>query len=43
MNGVKFIPPCSLKKFASLTCFARRGIKFFTKREENVYSNLNNY
>ncbi len=26
-NGVKFIPPCSLRKFASLTCFARRGIK----------------
>ncbi len=25
-NGVKFIPPCSLRKFALLTCFARRGI-----------------
>ncbi len=26
-NGVKFIPPCSLRKFASLTCIARIGIK----------------
>ncbi len=26
MNGVKFIPPCSLRKFASLTCSACRGI-----------------
>ncbi len=25
-NGVKFIPPCSLRKFATLTCSARRGI-----------------
>ena len=30
-NGVKFIPPCSLRKFASLTCFARRGIKLSIK------------
>ncbi len=27
-NGVKFIPPCSLRKFASLTCLACRGIKY---------------
>ncbi len=26
-NGGKFIPPCLLCKFASLTCFARSGIK----------------
>jgi hypothetical protein len=26
-NGVKFIPPYSLHKFAWLTCSARRGIK----------------
>jgi hypothetical protein len=29
MNGVKFLPPYSLHKFASLTCSARRGIMFF--------------
>ena len=27
-NGGKFIPPCLLRKFALLTCFARRGIMF---------------
>ncbi len=27
-NGVKFIPPSSLRKFASLTCSARREIIF---------------
>ncbi len=32
-NGVKFIPPCSLRKFALLTCFARRG----TRDVANLY------
>ncbi len=30
-NGVKFIPPYSLRKFASLTCSTRRGIIKFLK------------
>jgi hypothetical protein len=29
MNGVKFIPPCLLRKFASLTCSTRRGKNTF--------------
>ncbi len=32
-NGVKFIPPCSLRKFASLTCSARRGISKFCNKK----------
>ena len=31
MKGVKLIPPCSLRKFAFLTCSAHRGIKKLLK------------
>ncbi len=41
-NGVKFIPPCLLRKFASLTCFARRGIKqTFYCLTWNIWNKLN--
>jgi len=29
-NGVKFIPPCLLRKFTLLTCSARRGKNMFS-------------
>jgi hypothetical protein len=37
MNGEKFIPPCSLRKFASLTCFARSGINYNVSSESTVF------
>ncbi len=39
-NGVKFIPPCSLRKFASLTCSACRGIKIKRLNNLNYCDNL---
>ncbi len=40
MNGVKFIPPYSLRKFTLLTCSARRGIiKVEIKRKTILLEN----